>query len=464
MSRRSLYALSFIYLSLPSVIFLFTWCASWIGVPLAVAVAGGTVWFCRLGTGKVPRAKSIGVVAAIIAVVAVWALVGGIGGYIWQNRWDHMFRNAVFMDLVANPWPVVNGDEMLVYYIGFWLPPALVAKAAGSLAVGWAAQWLYAVGGLLLALWLTFDAAGKVKWRIVMLVMLTGGVDIIGYLAIDGHWGPDDIIENWNELAFMEWPDVMIYWVYNQFIPSWVGCMLAFRLRGGASSVFIMALMLISAPMPTVGLAPLAAYFLWRDVAGARGWLRKLWNLFYPTNLISLAVAIVVGSYLTSNESAGMFGFQDFSSAEAVGEFIKRFAGAVVMGFGVWVPFVWMRVRRDPVFWILTAMVISCMFFTIGCGRDFASRTFLPLSYYMLMRMGQAVCSWSDFRRRTKAAFLTVALLSGCSPIDELYRITYYSLKLPAAEWRYITFHTVFDAYALRENFVGPAHCWPFSK
>lgn len=411
-----------------------------------------------------PRAGSAALVTGMIAVVAVWAFLGGIGGYIWQNRWDHMFRNAVFMDLVASPWPVVNGDDMLVYYLGFWLPPALVAKAAGSLAVGWAAQWLYAVGGLLLALWLTFDVVGKVRWRIVMLVMLTGGVDIIGYLAIDGHWGPDDIIENWNKLAFMEWPDVMIYWVYNQFIPSWVGCMLAFRLKNGAATCLVMALMLISAPLPTVGIAPLAVYFLLRDVADARGWLRKFLVLFYPTNLVSLGVAIVVGSYLSSNESAGMFSLQDFSSSEAVMEFLKRFAGAVVMGFGVWVPFVWMRVRRDPVFWILVATTASCMFFTMGIDRDFASRTFVPLSYYMLVRLGQTVCGWNGLRRRVRAAFLTVALLSACSPVDELYRITYYSLRVSPGEWRDLTLPTVFDAYAIRENFVGPAHRWPFSR
>lgn len=50
------------------------------------------------------------------------------------------FRNAVFMDLVERPWPVQSGGNALVYYLGFWLPSALVAKLTHSLETGFFIQ------------------------------------------------------------------------------------------------------------------------------------------------------------------------------------------------------------------------------------------------------------------------------------------------------------------------------------
>lgn len=463
MSRRFLYSLSLAYILLPSLIFLLSWVTAWVGIPIAAGCMAASVWMLRRVGGVVPSCSRMTAVC-IVAAIALWALVAGVGGFVWQNRWDHAYRNAVFMDLVRYPWPVVNDGEMLVYYLGFWLPPALVAKALGSFVAGYVAQWLYAVIGIVLGMWLTFDAVGRVKWRIVAVVMFAGTLDIVGYAAVGGHGGVGDVLPNWNWVAYIEWPDVMIYWVYNQFIPSWVGVMLMLRMRGGAVSALVMGLLLVSAPFPVVGMFPVAIYFLWRDMSAADGWYHRVVLLLNPFNILALALAVVVGTYFTGNYSAAMFRLQDFSSAESSALFFVRQVAALVLGVGVWLPFVWKRVTRDPVFWALALFYIGCMFFVMGLGRDFASRTVLPLCYYLIVRLSESVCEWKFMRRSVRIAFCCVAALGACSVADELKRIAYFTALAPSGQWRNVSLYSVFEEYPLRENFVGDAGAWPFIR
>ena len=57
----------------------------------------------------------------------------GVGTYDWANK-----HNLIFADLVRFSWPVVYHGEgtpssglMLVYYVGYYLPAALVGKVMG---------------------------------------------------------------------------------------------------------------------------------------------------------------------------------------------------------------------------------------------------------------------------------------------------------------------------------------------
>lgn len=55
----------------------------------------------------------------ILLIIIIWVFFSGVGGFVWQNIWDHKFRNAIFMDLVGKSWPVIQDGRELCYYFGY---------------------------------------------------------------------------------------------------------------------------------------------------------------------------------------------------------------------------------------------------------------------------------------------------------------------------------------------------------
>ncbi|MDR2567548.1 MAG: hypothetical protein LBC97_16150, partial [Bifidobacteriaceae bacterium] len=135
---------AYVYLLIPAVLFLAGWLKWWWLAPILAGVGFG-FWRMWVQAPKVwvPawNRRTVLVGGAVLAILGLGVIFSGIGGISYQH-WDHAWRNAIFEMLVAQPWPVVVdsplGDIPLTYYFGFWLPAALVGKAAG-LAAGWAA-------------------------------------------------------------------------------------------------------------------------------------------------------------------------------------------------------------------------------------------------------------------------------------------------------------------------------------
>ena len=132
--HRKLVLMAYIYLSLPMVIFLLGWCRPLIGVPLA----GVCVWSLILSyRGREyieldwkPTMADKWKLITIAAVIFAWVALSGIGGYVWQNG-DHAWRNRILQILSDYEWPPAVEERGLTYYIGTWLPAALIGRELG---------------------------------------------------------------------------------------------------------------------------------------------------------------------------------------------------------------------------------------------------------------------------------------------------------------------------------------------
>ena len=95
-----IYILGYFYLFISVAIFLIGNVKLWISIPLIVAIFIGVL----KGIKNAPKMevklfhgnKKFWI---ILLIIILWVAFSGIGGFIWQNRYDHMFRNAIFMDL-----------------------------------------------------------------------------------------------------------------------------------------------------------------------------------------------------------------------------------------------------------------------------------------------------------------------------------------------------------------------------
>ena len=159
-------SISYIYLLLPFLIFTIGWMKLYFSIPIVICVS---ICFIKaikespqLWVPEINRENVIKILF-VIGVIGIWVYYSGIGKFVFQNT-DHAYRNGLFNMLVENDWPVINEHVIqskmpgvsktgLIYYIGFWLPSAIVGKILG-LRCGYYAQAVWALLGICLVYYL----------------------------------------------------------------------------------------------------------------------------------------------------------------------------------------------------------------------------------------------------------------------------------------------------------------------
>ncbi len=296
---------AFFCLMLPCLIFLCGFLRPFIGIPVAVLVI--LAYLCAL------RSQEKGVQGVFIAkkhllilflLAGVWCCFAGIGNLFYQSA-DWSARNAVFRDLITYDWPVIytNKNAALVYYIGYWLPSALVGKAV--LGICGSVQTAFFVGNLALLLWssicvtlvflllCTLLRARGVKqlYFLVIFFVLFGGLDILGTLC--NHWFMDkpipDHLEWWAFLYQFSSNTTALFWVFNQAVLAWIATLCFLQERNARNYGFLLICALGTTPLSCVGLAlymlGLLAVQLWHAAQNAR--VKEFFlDVLTPQNLI----------------------------------------------------------------------------------------------------------------------------------------------------------------------------------
>ncbi|MCH5325727.1 MAG: hypothetical protein J1E29_00825 [Duncaniella sp.] len=458
-SKRTICLLAIYYLYIPFAIFLCSWVKLWIGMPLALLLGIAPIFLSKSISGDTVTGSRYQE-AVIFLTLLIWVILSGIGGYVWQNRWDHFFRNALFMDLVNRPWPVHDGVNILTYYLGYWLPPALIAKLTGSAAPGWFASFLFGLIGILIAFRLTLQSIGCVKLRFLLPFILFSGVDIVYYIFFDHTFRHDLHIELWSDIACWESNTTLLYWVYNQAIPSWVATMLILnfgRVRGLAP--ITLSFLLISSSFSVIGLFPLALYYLLDDARHSKSFLQSLKTILNPYNILAILGAIPIGLFLLMNRNIGLsFGIGGMPFTVWLSQVVLLFSIEIL----VFLPFIYRQIKKSPEFYVLIASNILLLFVQQESKYgDFNCRVELPLNYFLTVQIAIFLGRWEAMSRRCRTAFLTISLFAIVTPATEIGRILIQTVRKPAAEYRSILYPTVFELDVLRNNFVADSVLCP---
>lgn len=135
--------IAYFYITIPFVIFILGWIGLRYSIPCTILI-GISMYQIIKNSPKIWKPEfnqdNIVKIICIIIFVLIWVYFSGIGKYVFQNT-DHGARNTIFNILVQYDWPVINyelypenevyGPTSLIYYIGFWMPAALVGKIFG---------------------------------------------------------------------------------------------------------------------------------------------------------------------------------------------------------------------------------------------------------------------------------------------------------------------------------------------
>lgn len=402
----------FAYIGLPVFVFLAAYCQSIQAVLLGlVAVAA---YICTLRSKQhrhEPQENHLSIswnaLLCIGAVCVLWCFFGGQGGFYYQSE-DWLMRNAVYRDLVTRGWPVVYEelDKALVYYISYWLPPALVGKLA--MAVGFGPETAFTIGNIALWIWTALGVflvnlllCTVVKPRklggflaVAVFTVLFSGMDIIGVIykiVYRGQAFPTIHLEWWLDGLQFSSLTTCLFWVFNQATVPWLVTLCLFHERTPRNFVYLGVCCLACGPIPFLGylvyLLGTAAVMLVRSIRAKQG--KVFWSeVFTAQNMLFLFMIPAYLLYYITN-SALSLGVEGAGAVQGVtigfltlkpitlGALI-RYGVFIIVEVGVFLLLVGRDNRKDPLYWLTWLTAFIAPFFTIGTAFDFVMRFSIP--------------------------------------------------------------------------------------
>jgi len=263
------------------------------------------------------RQKSLWIGAAFL-LITIWLLFSGIGGFGFQNT-DYWASNSLLKDLISQDWPLsgtMDGNPIpIVYYVGYYLPAAMVGKFLGWVPAN-VAIFLWSLMGISLA-FLWFVKLSRVKLtrnpsRILVLALffcLAGGLDYLGfYVFRDNVFELKKHAEAWAIFFQYSSNTTLIYWVPQHTIAAWLVISITadslYEIQNVNYLGISVAASILWSPFGIIGATPFfLAVILVYLVPGNRK------HLFNRTSILLNSLALGLGGILSFYISSNQFKF-----------------------------------------------------------------------------------------------------------------------------------------------------------
>lgn len=393
------------------------------------AIAGGllsVIVYLLMIRKKVKNESTIEIsrwmLVLIFFICMVWCFIGGQGGFFYQSP-DWNYRNAIFRDLITNSWPVYysNTGDALVYYIGHWLPAAVIAKivyfVTGNMDITWLAGrillWIWtAVGCMLMMLLMALKLKVKTKKQVlftVFMLIFFSGMDILGTLlnVLRGWWLWWWIpfhLEYWSSGLQYSSNTTCLFWVFNQTIIPWI-CVLCFLLEDTVENyIIIIVACLMAGPFPTVGLLVFMLGSLWSRLLQSRGRVALksfAKEVLSPQNLIALFVFIpVLASYFYSNAIIQSIDVYAIIKKLCSVKYLLCFA--VVLGAAVVIYLSWEKIKKVMYAGRYILLALLCIFLLVLTWH---------YKFFYLFEVGAfLILVWRDYKKDWKLYMIALCL------------------------------------------------------
>lgn len=423
------------YLTVPVAIFMIGNLKPYIGIPAALIMIGCAVFscldFCK-GPDRKPQDRSSDffgmkmplkylISLAVIAFITV--LISGVGEYVYSMV-DHVFRRAIFNDLINYKWPVVydystqfnprviavlgktQGNTALVYYTTFWMPSAIIGKLFGS-----AAGNAFLLVWTSLGVWLTFVGTSlfirRTSWAVPIIFITFSGLDALpnivhsftqydGFIAID-HWLPTfAYMSNFTQLSN----------VFNQCVPIWLITIMLMLSSNVRSAGFIGSLSFAYSPWAAIGMVPVALALAFRKQLQPQKRAKVILSILHPVGLIACAVMMgVYGSYYMVSSSSSAESGLSWKFCRNFGEFLLFWALLMIIEVVPFVLVLWKKEKKEPLFLAAVITLAILPVYKISYFNDFTMRASLPALFVLSVQFTSllAVMFAEDKQRIRKA-------------------------------------------------------------
>lgn len=426
------------YLAIPIIIFLLGWINIFYSIPcVAVFIYILKIFLSEISYKKIKIEKK-NLLLFIIIISLIWVYISGIGGFGYQNT-DFAWRNAMFRDLIEYEWPVKYPTEnetfsTMIYYIGFWLPSALVGKIT-NFELANKFLYIWSSIGVMLTFGLLIRWLNKKSYLAILVFIFFSGNDIIGYL-FNNKFNLGNHIEWWAHYFQYSSTTTLLFWVFNQAIPAWIITLLILNIGTNKNVVFIFSLGMIFCPLPLLGLTPIVLFVILNGECN-----NNLFNIpnkliFIKNNIsdsikieniiIPLLFTIIFGIYYTSNISGsssenGII-FNVFNTEKKI--IAKKMIIFIFLEIGIYYLFLIRDILKNSLLFLVSILLIFIPLYRFGSGNEFAMRASVPgITLFICYFIKFLTNKNSKFK---KMFLILIFCIGAITPISEMSRFFLY--------------------------------------
>ncbi len=194
-SLHGVTVISLLYLALPCMLFFSSWFTPWVAWPVNLGIFLTLYVYARKGGDCrqrwTPGIRGCTGLLFTATACAACFFASGLTGYITPHPDVQIFREALYNNLIQDPWPLVlpDGKEMS-YYLAGMLPPALLARLTEDYTLQRVLALLWYTLGTFLALLLFFCRHQKFSLLFVLFIVAFKDP---GYIIINSFAGTGDV-------------------------------------------------------------------------------------------------------------------------------------------------------------------------------------------------------------------------------------------------------------------------------
>lgn len=439
---RIIHKLLVVYMALPILIFILGWIKPIISIP-SVAVVGVMAYRVLKDKSfeeRVPITSKKDVETLIIAglIIVLWVYLSGVGKLIYQN-WDHIFRNSIFEMLVNNEWPVIkeftlDGNDtplLFVYYLGFWMPAAIVGKLFGITA-GYYFQILWACVGVWIFYWLICCFIRRISLLPLVILIFFSGLDALGTAIVSGtevSLFSGTHIGWWAGMQFSSFT-TQLFWVFNQAIPGWILTIWILSQMSNKYVVFLLGISLIFCPLPFIGILPFVGFVVLRNIRKHDNIKVALIDLFSVENVLGGGFSgILTYLYFKANTSGQHVVFIPATSSQMSGYFFNVVL-FLLLEVGVYFAAIYKYQKRNPILYIVFVYLCTCPLFDIGYGGDYCMRACIPAQVVLYLLVVMTIYeSRSAKDTVTVIAITTLLMVGAITSVHEINRTVQITIE-----------------------------------
>ena len=428
LDKTMLYA-AYVYVILPYLIFVLGWMKWYYALVIAVGVVAGVL----LALGNYTDFKDIdlrkyrGRIFAVLAVIVIWSLLSGIGRYGYQ-RADHMHRNAIFRDIVQHhniDW-LGNGlssSYMMSYYLGFWMPAAVVGKIMG-LAAGNFFLYLWTVIGLTLVFYFICRFLNRFSLSLLLIFIFFSSLYILGDFArlpVKAIVAGDFFL--WaGPMIVGASPTGLMFEVFNQSITPWLILLLILNNIPKKNLFFIYYFCFFQGPFAFIGLFPFVMYMMIRDLMNkeAGGTLVQKVMAYFSFQNVSGAIFVLLILYFYFSGNAAAQHFTVLSPS------VSKYMQFAILSFGILFVILFPKFRKEPLYYISLIILLVIPFFQLGHGMDTCGRVSIPCMFILMLFCMKVVLE--EKGKMIKKVVLAYLLVAAIEPALEIGRSAVFTI------------------------------------
>ena len=433
---------SLMLLALPAMLFFLTWLKLYISIPAVIVLALGLYFSIKDTKDKESFEIPLYAIIVIIVLIAIWAILSGQGGFFTQKA-DHLYRNHIFKDMINYKWPLLYNnanDEGLVYYVGYWIVPALAGKFSLFLSTNTNLSWI--VANVALVIWtvllllsvmlllvynLKAESTKKI-FLILFILVFFSGMDFLGIkireILINNTFAHWEHIEWWSGDFQYSSNSTQLCWVFNQAVPAWIATALFIGEKNLKSYALIGLLLLPTSPLPLIGLTIIML------VCGIQKMFISIKNkefkeytkeIFSVPNLAGLiALLPIYALYYQKNAISSTGGTGLRTSMVAFNDGINSmiiYVAFILVEFLI-LSLLLIKYNKNAMYFCAVIELIIFPFVYFGSASDFVMRASIPALFIIMFALQRYLIQLNKNKKtdgileKTKTDFLKIAIIA----------------------------------------------------